>query len=376
MRGRFAEIDKIASPELDVVTVSRPCFKKFYITAHPDNDNNSLSLLENIINFISEHNARIIAQDVFGSCELHKEGMKTLEKLCGKISWPVTWIEGDGSYGKKLTGSQIYAVSDGNVKPIEMDGRVIGNTFEDEDACYCFLGDLRPEDTSKPNAEQSLATFKKIEKALRAADMDFSNVVRTWMYLNDLLSWYDEFNEVRNKYYKDFGVYKKTMPASTGIGVANPAGSALVSDVFAIKPKNDNIQVFAVPSPLQCPAVDYKSSFSRAVEFILSDHRRLYISGTASIEPQGTTAHVGDVKKQINLTMKVVQAILQSRNMNWGDVSRAIAYFKYMNDSSLLKQYCRKNDLPHIPIAVAHGEICRKDLLFEIEVDAVQIHPY
>jgi hypothetical protein len=62
--------------------------------------------------------------------------------------------------------------------------------------------------------------------------------------------------------------------------------------------------------------------------------------------------------------------------MNWGDVSRAIAYFKDINDSPMLKQYCRENNLPHMPIAVAHGDICRDDLLFEIEVDAVQIHPY
>jgi len=376
MKGSFAEINKIASSELDVVTVSRPCFKKFYITSHPDNGDDPLSIFENISNFITEHNATIISQDVFGSCDLHEKGIKTLETLCGKINWPVTWIEGNGSYGKKLTGTQIYAVSDGNVKLIKLDGQIIGNTFEDDDARYCFLGDLRPTDTTKPNAEQTLTTFKKIEKALELADMDFSHVIRTWMYLDDLLSWYDEFNEVRNNFFKDFGVSNKSIPASTGIGVANPDGAALVTDVLAFKPKNENIKAFAVPSPLQCPAVDYKSSFSRATEVVLSDHRRLYISGTASIDPDGKTGYIGDTKKQIALTMKVVQAILQSRNMNWGDVSRAIAYFKDMNDSHLLKEYCRTNDLPHMPIAVAHGDICRDDLLFEIEVDAVQIHPY
>ncbi|MHC4186696.1 MAG: RidA family protein [Planctomycetota bacterium] len=376
MRGKFAEINKIASSKIDVVTVSRPCFKKFYITAHPNNGDNPLTIFEDISNFINEQNATIIAQDVFGSCDLHNKGIENLENLFSKINWPVTWIEGNGSYGKKLTGTQIYAVSDGNVKPIKLDGQIIGNTFEDDDAQYCFLGDLRPTDTTKPNSEQALSTFNKIEKALELAEMDFSHVVRTWMYLDNLLNWYDEFNEVRNNFFKDFGISNKTIPASTGIGVANPDGAALVTDVLALKSKNEKIKAFAVPSPLQCPAVDYKSSFSRATEVVLSDHRRLYISGTASIDPQGETAYVGDVEKQIALTMEVVQAILQSRNMNWGDVSRAIAYFKNMDDSSLLKEYCRTNNLPHMPIAVAHGDICRDDLLFEIEVDAVQIHPY
>ncbi|MHC4266538.1 MAG: RidA family protein, partial [Planctomycetota bacterium] len=284
MRGTFAEINKIASSELDVVTVSRPCFKKFYITAHPDNGSNNLSVLEKISDFISENNAKVIAQDVFGSCELHSKGINSLNKLFGQINWPVTWIEGDGSYGKKLTGTQVYAVSDGNVEPIKLDGQVIGNMFEDEDAYYCFLGDLLPTDKTLSNEEQTLDVFKKIEQALKCADMDFSNVVRTWMYLDNILSWYDEFNTIRNDFFKKLRVTNKTMPASTGIGVANPSGSALIVDVFAIKPKNKNIEIFTVPSPLQCSAVDYKSSFSRALEIVLSDHRRLYISGTASID--------------------------------------------------------------------------------------------
>jgi hypothetical protein len=80
---------------------------------------------------------------------------------------------------------------------------------------------------------------------------------------------------------------------------------------------------------------------------------------------------VGDVENQIALTMEVVGAILQSRRMSWADTSRAIAYFKDIEDAPLLDEYRRRKHLPHIPIAVAHGDICRGDLLFEIEIDAV-----
>jgi enamine deaminase RidA (YjgF/YER057c/UK114 family) len=163
------------------------------------------------------------------------------------------------------------------------------------------------------------------------------------------------------------------MPASTGIGAGNCAGVAVVAEALAIKAKEQNIHIYEVPSPLQCPASDYKSSFSRAVEVVLPDHRRLYVSGTASIEPGGRTAHVGDVEKQIALTMDVVEAILASRQMGWSDVSRAIAYFKDIQDASLLDSYCSKKRLPLLPMAVAHGDICRDDLLFEIEVDAVVV---
>jgi enamine deaminase RidA (YjgF/YER057c/UK114 family) len=331
-------------------------------------------MFENLGSFVSEHNARIVAQDVFGACELHPEGINALESACGKLEWPVTWIEGYGRSTKNLTGTQAYAISGVSVEPVRLDGQIIGGMFEDDDAKYCLLGDLRPTDISCSRTKQAHATFEKMEAALRLVGMDFSNVVRTWLYINEILSWYDEFNVVRTEFFNERGVFGGVVPASTGIGVANPAGAALVADVFAVKAKNNNVSVRAVPSPLQCPPINYKSSFSRAVEVLFADHRRLYISGTASVEPGGKTAYLGDVEKQIALTMEIVQAILESRRMRWADTSRAIAYFKDISNVTLLDKYCEENRLPHMPITVAHGDICRDELLFEIEVDAVQKH--
>jgi enamine deaminase RidA (YjgF/YER057c/UK114 family) len=371
----FAEITKIASDELDVVTVSRPCCDKFYITAHPAKDGRQYSLFENLGQFLRKHNAGIVTQDVFGSCELYTDGMDALSRGCGAVKWPVTWIEGYGLAPKNLTGTQVYAISGLSVQPVRLDGRIVGGVFEDDDATYCMLGDLRPTDISCPRVDQTKATLESIEAALATIGMDFSNVVRTWFYIDEILSWYDEFNMVRNKLFEERGVFEGVVPASTGVGVANPAGAAVVAEVFAVKAKNShNVGISAVASPLQCPAVDYKSSFSRAVEVTLPDHRRLYISGTASIDPDGVTAHVADVEKQIALTMEIVAAILESRKMGWEDTSRAIAYFKDIENSPLLDKYCRENRLPHMPIAVAHGDICRDELLFEIEIDAVGRH--
>jgi enamine deaminase RidA (YjgF/YER057c/UK114 family) len=253
-----------------------------------------------------------------------------------------------------------------------LNGRTIGVTFEDDDATYCLLGDLRPADASRSRTDQARATFEEIEAALQVVDMDFSNVVRTWFYIDEILGWYDGFNTVRTRFFDERGVFEGVVPASTGIGVANPAGTAVVADAYALKMKSDSVRVRAVPSPLQCSPIDYKSSFSRAVEVKLPDHRRLYISGTASIEPGGETAHQGDVEGQIARTMEVVLAILESCAMDWADTSRVVAYFKDIEHAPLLDEYCDQQSLPAIPIAVAHGDICRDDLLFELEVDAVK----
>ena len=368
-----AKVIRYSSDVLDVVTVSRACFSKFYITAHPAEGTDPCGMFENLAEYIHKNDVRIVSQDVFGSCRLHSEGIQCLESAFGTISWPVTWIECNGRAEKLLTGTQVYGVCGTDVELIHADGRIVGSVFEDDDARYCLLGDLRPTDISRTKNEQARETFEKMESVLKSVDMDFSHVVRTWLYIDHILDWYGDFNKVRNDYFEERGVFDGVVPASTGIGATNHAGVAVVADVVAIKPKTPDVSIKEVESPLQCPAPDYKSSFSRALEVSLSDHRRLYISGTASIEPGGETIHVGDTKKQIDLTMEVARAILTSRGMDWSDVSRAIAYFKDLKDTSLLDAYCKEHKLTGVPIAVAHGDICRDDLLFEIEADAVVV---
>lgn len=364
------QASKNGSDKLDIVTIKRPGFNKHYITAHPDAGENPFSMFERLADCAALQSASITSQFVFGGTELHDGGMESLNNVFGKVEWPVTWIQGRGSSGRILTGTQAYAISGNSINMIRMDGSIIGNTYEDNDAQYCMLGDLRPSDTSLSRKDQTIATFENITKALALVGMDFSHVIRTWFYLENILDWYDDFNAVRTDFFKKHNVFGGLIPASTGIGVGNHAGAALVTDVLAIKPKTDKVKIFTVPSPLQCPAPDYKSSFSRAVEMQLPDHRQLFISGTASIEPMGKTAYIGDTWKQIELTMQVVEAILKSRGMSWSNTTRAIAYFTNVNDSLLLYKYCENNNLPRMPIAIAHSDICRDDLLFEIELDA------
>jgi enamine deaminase RidA (YjgF/YER057c/UK114 family) len=255
-----------------------------------------------------------------------------------------------------------------------MDGdRKVGHWYESSDARYCLLGDIRADDLSAPREEQAYAVFEKMERLLRQADMVFTDVVRTWIYLNNLLEWYDEFNDVRTRFFEERDVFNHLVPASTGIGAGSAAGEAMVSALLAVQPKSDRVGIMAVPSPLQCPAIDYKSSFARAVEIHQPGSRLLMISGTASIDPDGNTEYIGDTEKQIELTMNVVHAILKSRDMGWENTSRAIAYFKDVRDTVLLEKYCVENGLPELPVAISHADVCRHDLLFEIELDAVRI---
>jgi enamine deaminase RidA (YjgF/YER057c/UK114 family) len=96
------------------------------------------------------------------------------------------------------------------------------------------------------------------------------------------------------------------------------------------------------------------------------------ISGTASIGVNGKTAHVGDIEAQIALTMDVVKAILESRGFSWSDAYRSIAYVKRSADAPFFEAYFREKDLPDLCHVCTEADVCREDLLFELEIEAVR----
>jgi enamine deaminase RidA (YjgF/YER057c/UK114 family) len=368
----FTTVKKILTDDFEVIIVTKAHLKKYYLNANLQTIDDPCMLFEQVAKFLKEENAHITTQDFFGNCSLHTKYLNCLEQVFGEIVWPVTWIEGYGSEHDGMTGTQLYAISGISVEPVKLENQIIGSLFETDDAQICCLGNVLPDDVTLSNIDQTAIVFQKIDTALKGIGMDFSNVVRTWLYINNILEWYDDFNVVRTKFFNENNVFKGLVPASTGVGVANPANAALVAEVMAIKNTTGNVKIEPVISPLQCPALDYRSSFSRAVEVKFSDHRRLYVSGTASIDADGRTVHIGNVEKQIARTMEVVAAILESRQMDWNDITRSIAYFPDLSNKDLLGKYCKEMSIPHMPIAIAKGDICRKDLLFEIEVDAVK----
>ena len=124
-------------------------------------------------------------------------------------------------------------------------------------------------------------------------------------------------------------------------------------------------------SPLQCPAPAYGSCFSRAVEIVTPGWRRIFISGTASIAPKGESVCAGDMDGQIDLTMQVVRAILVSREMDYADVTRATAYLRNPADAPIFNRWCHKLGLVNWPLVTTQAVVCRDELLFEIELDAM-----
>ena len=284
----------------------------------------------------------------------------------------LTWVL-PGSSAPGLGGAHLKMVDGAPVRVLTLDEEPVGSIVEGPYADEVTLAGVHATDVSASRPDQARATFERIEAALALVGMDFSHVTRTWLFLDDILSWYPDFNRARTQFFTERGVFDRMVPASTGIGGSNRFGAAMIAGAYAVRAKGPGVAMQPVPSPLQCPALDYGSSFSRAVEVQMPDLRRLMVSGTASIDPDGNTAHVGDVAAQTDLTCDVIEAILVSRGMGWEDVTRATAYVRHAEDADVFERHRASAGIPPLPVVVAHNVICRQDLLFELEVDAARL---
>ncbi|OGQ94540.1 MAG: hypothetical protein A2521_05050 [Deltaproteobacteria bacterium RIFOXYD12_FULL_57_12] len=343
-----------------------PCGRatQYHISAGPIAAGNTPEVLAELATFLAHANATLLSQTFFVPQESCAQTEQLLRKVFHQVDWPVTWVTGERS--RQLAGMQAVAIAGLTVTRLQHNDRIVGSVFEDDYARRCYLGNLLPTDLHRPSPAQAHELFATIKQVLALAHMAFTDVIRTWFFLDDILSWYDDFNRTRDSFFAKQAVSRALLPASTGVGAGNPAGAALVANVVAVRPLTATHKICTVPSPLQCHPGDYRSSFSRALELITADRRELFISGTASLDQAGATMYAGDPAMQIERTMTVVGEILASRGMNWSNAIRAIAYFPRVQDAALLQNYWRH----HAPITVTPCRLCRDDLLFELELDA------
>jgi enamine deaminase RidA (YjgF/YER057c/UK114 family) len=365
----LTSIQKRVSAGLNVTTLSRDSVREHFVTMVPQGGETPESLFARVGEVVRRMAGRLVSVEAVGLSAADRKSQGLLVDALGGPHAPLAWIE--NARTNNLCGVHVCAVSGTVAEPLSFEGRRAGTLFEDGHCQYCRMVGLLPTDATLGRSEQAQAIFRQMEAVLRDAGMGFADVLRTWFYNDDILAWYREFNSVRTKFFREKKVFDGLLPASTGVAGRNALGAALLGGLIAVRSENEEVKAFEVPSPLQSPAPQYGSSFSRAVELELPDLRRLYISGTASIDDQGRTVFAGDPEGQVRQTMEVVQAILHAREMDWGDITRSLAYFKRASDAPLFETYRQENGVPAFPAIVVENDICRDDLLFEIEVDAV-----
>lgn len=341
----------------------------FVLTLAPEAQETPEAVFSRLATALNQRDGTVAALFVYGALSARDAVLRVMRRYLGPVDWPVLWVEGRSCHGAALAGVQAFATSETEVERVLVNGRIVGTVFRDGGARHCLLAGVGPDDPAATPAVQTGQTFANLQHALAGAGFDTADLARTWFYNANLLRWYDTFNQVRTAHYAQHPFRSGCVPASTGVDGRNPAGAALALAAWAVQPTRPDAKVRDVASPLQCAASCYGSSFSRAVELTGGAVRHLLVSGTASIAPGGESLWRGDIVRQIATTMEVVEALLTSRGMRWADVVRATTYFKYPLDAAAFEAWQAAHGV-RLPAIAVHCDICRDDLLFEIEVDA------
>src|SRR4029078_11667549 len=70
------------------------------------------------------------------------------------------------------------------------------------------------------------------------------------------------------------------------------------------------------------------SSFSLSMRIDLNGLTILLISGTASIDENGVSVHIGDFSAQLKRTFENITSLLQSGGCTWPDIVRTTCYLR------------------------------------------------
>lgn len=117
-------------------------------------------------------------------------------------------------------------------------------------------------------------------------------------------------------------------------------------------------------------------SFSRGMKVELEGCTFLFISGTASVDKNGRTAHPRDFLAQARKTFSNLTGLLRSEGASWHDVVKTTCYLKNMRTYSLFNEvrnkFYKQQGLTIFPASTCvEANLCRRELLVEIELIAL-----
>lgn len=119
------------------------------------------------------------------------------------------------------------------------------------------------------------------------------------------------------------------------------------------------------------------SSFSRGMRIDLGGVTILLISGTASIDEDGRTVHVGDFRAQMRRTLANITGLLASEGCTWHDMVRTTCYLRdierdYEAFNEERTAFYKEQGLDPLPASTGiQAILCRPELLVEIEAIAM-----
>lgn len=293
------------------------------------------------------------------------------------------WAVGGPNVRTQRLGPQLLAVESDGIRWVH---------------CGGMSADLNGK--SEPYGE-SLSVFERMEQQLAVAGVSFDDVVRTWIYVNQITTGpenrqrYQELNRARTDFFSRHHLCLNNRapwapamiyPASTGIGTS---GREIIMSCLALESNRHDVFVTPMENPQQTSAYDYRAhyspespKFSRAMAVVQGSFVTTLVSGTASIV-NSRTCHVGDIVRQTEQTIKNIERLIDRENFarhgmpgtgaTLRDIAKLRVWVKRPQDYELCREVCERL-LPRVPALYLQADVCRPDLLVEIE--AVAFSPF
>jgi len=263
---------------------------------------------------------------------------------------------------------------------------------------WFFGGDIRSDHLPIGAYSRSLDAFQQLGKKLKQNRFGVGQLVRTWIYQGHLVlpegntQRYKELNRARTDFFSGVEFIKDYLPpghkggrypASTGIGADDV--DVVIGAVAVLTNRKDFIAV-PLENPNQTSAFDYGTAyspqspkFSRAMAIAVKDSCLIFVSGTASIT-DSESRFPEDPIKQTEQTLDNIAALISGENLDRHRVHGfessldhlecVRVYVKRPDEFEAIRRVCEKR-LGHIPILYTIADVCRPELLVEIEGFAV-----
>ncbi|MCK4417297.1 MAG: hypothetical protein KAV99_03950 [Candidatus Latescibacteria bacterium] len=367
---------------------------ELYICTRPTRDEGGFaeqahSMYNNLFQILSEHGAssqNVITEKVFFSdVDRQFRKLKQLRKhwysrfLPTAHDLPATiFLHQPCCHPGRLCELQAYVLlptGDDEVKIRTLDGTpelVSGKVVEYRGMRHLYLTNLTGGKGTDglDFVSQAEDMFGRAETLLRKEGLSFRDVIRTWIYVNNIERDYADLNRVRTKFFQQHGVTR--LPASTGIqGATYPKERGCAMDLYTLT-ANEPVEIEVIHAPTMNEARQYGSSFSRGMKVVREDLIVAYVSGTASIDNKGNVVHIGDIENQVHRMLSNVEELLAAQNITPNNIVSLITYLKEPNFLDTFYKIYEEHSFPKdAPNTVSTADICRPEWLCEIEAIAV-----
>lgn len=372
---------------LTVARLDRPGLRELYLSAAPlapstpaDEAEAAYTALARVLR---DTGAVGVQERVFGSLECADGILAARERTLSSwfaeaTQWPAAFIEGGPPGRTGLSGVHLYAIAGPDCTPVHAGGRLCGMRFEHIGMTQVYVTspavggpDCRPGDAAHH-------MIRNAQSCLHSQGAGYRDVVRTWIYLRDILNWYDAFNQARSGLYAEWGLSdpgsQEFVPASTGIAGRPRDGHWGSMDVLALMgPGRADAQIRPLHNPLQNEAYSYGSAFSRAMSVSYGGLEVVYVSGTAAIDEQGRSVNIGDLEGQVVKTLENVDALIGTRGMSLDDIVTSTVFIKPGQDADVVGRVIAAGGGGTRYGVVMTADVCREELLFEFDAVAARV---